>query len=99
MGQAEHDSLAVDIELGVDGVAVARGDAVPHVREAALVGLAGELRGHVKNPDKRAHLADVGERRSKFRFFSLFVEFRWHSLDLAGFLSGRGWWRASLFIG
>jgi len=44
-GVRESDDVcdAVDVKLCVDGVGMARGDAVPHVGEAAFVDLSREL--------------------------------------------------------
>src|SRR5712692_8146561 len=43
MGQADDHAAAVHEEFAVNRVAVARGDAVPQVRKAAVVELVGEL--------------------------------------------------------
>src|SRR3984893_4743724 len=91
VGQAQNDGRAIYKELRVDGVAVPRGNAVPHVREPALMRLAGKFRGHFKSTHKRAHRARIGERRPRYRFLPLLVGFRWHPFDLAGFLAGRPW--------
>jgi len=53
-------AFAVYEEFCVDGVGVTRGDAVPHVREAALIVLASQLGGHFKRADELAHGAVVG---------------------------------------
>ncbi len=56
-----HDVwLAIDKEFRVDGVRVPCGDAVPHMREAALIGLAAQFRSHFKRADELAHRAGIG---------------------------------------
>jgi hypothetical protein len=47
--------FAVDKEFCVDGVRVPRGNAVPHMREAALVGLPAQFGGYFERADELAH--------------------------------------------
>src|ERR1700681_676351 len=43
MRQTDHDDVAVDKKFGIDGVAVAGGDAVPQVRKTAFIVVPGQL--------------------------------------------------------
>src|SRR5438105_4997525 len=55
MVQTDNEGLAIDKKLGVNRVAMASGDAVPHVRETALIKLAGQLGDHFECAYKLAH--------------------------------------------
>ena len=57
--KAHDEALAIDQEFRVDGVGMARSDAVPIVGEAAVVDLSAQFRGYVKCADKLAHGAGV----------------------------------------
>jgi hypothetical protein len=59
VGQSDDECLAIDKEFSVDRVRVARGDAIPHVREAALKGLPGQFRSHFESADELAHGARI----------------------------------------
>jgi hypothetical protein len=59
VGQSNDVSLAIDKEFRVDGVRVAGGDAVPHVREAALVGLPRQFGNHFEGADELTHGAGI----------------------------------------
>src|SRR6266403_120859 len=63
---------AVHEKLGVDGVRVPGGDPVPHVREAALVCLASQLRSHFEGADELAHGAGIREYGACRQAISLF---------------------------
>src|SRR6266478_883454 len=73
-GMCQSDDVrgAVHEKLGVDGVRVPRGDPVPHVREAALISLAAQLRGHFKGSDELAHGAGIREYGACCQAISLF---------------------------
>jgi hypothetical protein len=60
VGQAKDDGFAVDKKFRVDGVRVARGNPVPHVRKPALKYGTGQLGSHFKIAHKRAHFAAIG---------------------------------------
>src|ERR1700704_1862809 len=55
--QAHDNSSAIHEELCVHGIAVARGYAVPKVREAAVIRLFGQARGNIEFRDELAHCA------------------------------------------
>src|SRR5690242_16706716 len=58
--EAKESALAVHIELAVDRVGVARGDAVPAMGEAAMIDDVGDFRGDVEGTDEIAHGAAIG---------------------------------------
>src|SRR6266404_7132588 len=58
--QPQDQRLAIDKKFRVDGVRVARGNAVPHVRKPALKYGAGQLGSHLKGAHKGAHGAAIG---------------------------------------
>src|SRR6266403_3098437 len=72
MRQPDNVRGAVHEKFGVDGVRVPGGDAVPHVREAALVRLIGELRSHFERADELAHGAGIREYGACRQAISLF---------------------------
>jgi hypothetical protein len=65
-------SRAIHKKLAVNRVRVPRGDPVPHVREAALIGLAAQLRSHFKSADELAHRAGIRQYRACGHAISLF---------------------------
>src|ERR1700683_1691180 len=81
--ESHHVRFAVDVEFCVDGVGVARRDAVPHVRKTAVVDLAGEFRGYVEDSDERAHGPAVGQRRLCDRVTFVFFRFARHGLSFS----------------
>ena len=60
--QPEDNGPAIDEKFRVDGIGVARGDAVPHVRKAAVVDDVSEFGWDVERADECAHRADIGDR-------------------------------------
>ena len=58
--QANHQRIPVHKEFGIDRVGVAGGDSVPHVRETALIDLAGQLGSDLESAHELAHGAVVG---------------------------------------
>src|SRR6266478_2930983 len=59
--QADDMGLAIDKKLGVNGVRMPRGNAVPHVRKAALIRLRGQFGSHFEGADELAHRAGIGK--------------------------------------
>jgi hypothetical protein len=59
VGQSDDVGLAIDKKLRVDRIRVARGDAIPHVRKAALKSLACQFGSHFEGADELAHGASV----------------------------------------
>src|SRR5262249_29375362 len=59
--QAHHQGIPVHKEFGIDRVGVAGGDSVPHVRETALIDLAGQLGSDLEGAHELAHGAVVGQ--------------------------------------
>ena len=58
--EANDAAVVVGGKFRVDGVAVAGGDAVPDVRELAVIDLAGKFGDHIKGADELIHSADIG---------------------------------------
>jgi hypothetical protein len=82
MRKTHDQSFPVDEEFCVDGVGVTRGDAVPHVREAARELLAAKLRSNFKRANELAHGAIVGEYRAGGHTISFF-EFEFSTVESA----------------
>src|SRR5260370_35467136 len=59
--QANNVGGTIHKKLGIDGVRVACGNAVPHMREAALIGLPGQFGSDFEGADELAHGAGIGE--------------------------------------
>src|SRR5215472_16418464 len=57
--QPQDRALAIDEEFAIHGVAVPRGNAVPAMRELALVAVISHFRGHVESVDELAHRACI----------------------------------------
>src|ERR1700680_2975306 len=53
--QTDHHDVAVNKKLGIDRVAVARGDAVPQVRKAAFIAVPGQLGSDLEGAYKLFH--------------------------------------------
>jgi hypothetical protein len=53
--------LAIDKKLRVNGVRMPRRNAIPHVREAALIRLPGQLGSYFEGADELAHRAGIRE--------------------------------------
>jgi len=66
--------FAVDKNLVSIVSAWPRGNAVPHVREAALIEVAAQTRFHFKGTDELAHGTDIGEYRACCGHFSFFQQ-------------------------
>ena len=60
VSEADDESAIFDEEFCVDSVGMARGDAVPHVRKAALIDFAGQLGNHFERANELAHCPVVG---------------------------------------
>ncbi len=61
MRQPDNVCGAIHKKLRVDGVRVARGNAIPHMREAALIGLPGQFGSDFEGADELAHGAGIRE--------------------------------------
>jgi len=61
VGQSDDVGLAIHEKLRVDGIRVAGGDAIPHVREAALMSLTRQFGSHFEGADELAHGAGIRE--------------------------------------
>src|SRR5882672_10572684 len=61
--EADNAADSIHVELGVDGVAVAGGDGVPDVGEAAVINVAAQFRSHFKRADELVHGAGIREYR------------------------------------
>src|SRR5260370_12733482 len=59
--QSQNDGVIVHEKLRVDGVRVARGDAIPHVRKPAVKYSTGQLGCHLKSANNGAHGAGVSK--------------------------------------
>jgi hypothetical protein len=59
MRKAHHHDVAVDKKFGIDGIAVARGNAVPQVRKPAFIGVAGEFGSDFEGAYKFFHGAGI----------------------------------------
>ncbi len=60
VSQAEHDAFSIHEKFAIDGVAMARGDAVPAMREAAAVNVIGNFGFDLEGADELAHRAKIG---------------------------------------
>jgi hypothetical protein len=61
MREAYDVGLAINEKLRINGIRMARGDAIPHMREAALKRMPGQLGSHFEGADKLAHGAGICE--------------------------------------
>src|SRR3977135_847840 len=61
MRQPDNMGFAIDKKLAVNRVCMSRCDAIPHMREAALIRLPSQFGSHFKGADELAHRTGIRE--------------------------------------